>query len=412
VTETRKARLEIGLLFLLFIIILPRQYMDYDMSFWRQWALYIHEHGVSNAYNSGTNYLPVYIYILYAFDLMQGSAEAISRNIWQIKLVPMFFDFLPFFVLCCFRQRLFPFKTPYLFILLNIAYLFNSMIWGQIDSIFTNLCFLAIIVAFRYPVAAILLFLLALNTKLQAIVLLPVLGCVLVYSIRNVKTAVIGLISAIALQTVILLPFLSNGAIDKITAIPIHAVDLFPKLSICAFNIWYIIEPGNPYFIDDKATYFILSYKQIGLILFFGFSAAVLLPLLFRLLRHRRQEMQPDTNTWELLFLSTGLASLYFFYFNSQMHERYAHPIIIFFFFYAVLSKNYIPFILSSIAYFLSLDKCFPDFLPIKHYKIIFASRVIAAWYTVALAYTTIVFIRKFPLLAEWKALRQSEARP
>jgi len=369
--------------------------MDYDMGFWREWALYIHQHGLSNTYNNARiNYFPVYIYALYIFDLLQHTDANIIHHINYIKVVFLCFDFLPIVVLCCFRQKLLSFKIPYLFLLLNIAYLFNSMIWGQLDSIYTNLAFLSIITAVFYPGTGILLYLLALNTKLQAIEFLPVVAIVCLYSIRNIKTVFLALVSVICLQVLIWLPFINTGGISRLFYITTHSVDLYNKLSICAFNIWYLIEPGNPYFINDKDIYFLLSYKTIGLLLFSISGLLVIIPLAKRLWKLRTANLAIDPRTYEMLFLSTGLLCLYFFYFNSQMHERYAHPIIIFFFFYAVASKNYKLYILASIPYLLSLDKCFPDYLPIIHYKIIFASRIIAIWYAAKVVYGSYLFYR------------------
>ena len=111
----------------------------------------------------------------------------------------------------------------------------------------------------------------------------------------------------------------------------------------------------------------------------------------------RKNTLPFNESAYQLLFLSTGLLSLYFFYFNSQMHERYANPIIIFFFFYGVASKNYKLYILASIPYFLSLDKAFsfPDgYLPIVHYKFLFASKVIAIWYTILVVYGSCLYYR------------------
>ena len=139
-----KTRIEVFMLFALYLIILPRAYMDYDMGFWREWALIIHRNGLANTYNSTINYLPIYVYGLYTYDLLQGTEANIIHNINNIKILFVCFDFLPIVVLCCFRQRILSFKIPYLFLLINIAYVFNSMVWGQIDSIYTNLAFLAI----------------------------------------------------------------------------------------------------------------------------------------------------------------------------------------------------------------------------------------------------------------------------
>ena len=391
-SSLKRNRIEILLLFALYLLLLPRAYMAYDMGFWRDWAVAIHRHGLSQAYNNGVNYLPVYLYALYLYDLLQGSEWNIIHNINNIKILFVFFDFLPLFVLCCFRQKIFSFKIPWLYLVLNIAYIFNSMVWGQIDSIYTNLCFLAIVTAFYYPSISVVLYIVALNTKPQAIEFIPVLGIILLYSISNIKILIRAITGAALTQFLLILPFLHNGGISSLWRIVTHSVDLYNKLSISAFNLWYIIVPGNPYFINDKDIFILFSYKTIGLSLFIISSVSVLIPLVRESISLRKKKLLPDSYSYRLVFLCTGLICLYFFYFNSQMHERYANPIIIFFFFYAVVSDNYKLYILASIPYFLSLDKCFPDYLPIVHYKLIYASRIIAIWYTATVIYGTYLY--------------------
>jgi hypothetical protein len=150
-TDLKKARIELALLFTLYVVLLPRVYMVYDMGFWQQWAVTIHRSGLGNAYNSSINYFPIYLYALYFYDLLQGTEANIIHNINNIKILFVAFDFLPLVVLCAFRQRLLQFKIPYLFLLLNVAYVFNSMVWGQIDSIYVNLGFLALVTAVSLP---------------------------------------------------------------------------------------------------------------------------------------------------------------------------------------------------------------------------------------------------------------------
>ncbi len=398
-TSLAKTRIELLLLFILYMFILPRVYMDYDMGFWRQWALYIHQHGITGAYAQGSpiNYLPVFTYGLYLYDLLQGTEANIIHNINNIKILFVCFDFLPLAVLCAFRQKILNFKIPHLFLLLNIAYVFNSMVWGQIDSIYTNLAFLAIITAACYPVTGLVLYLLALNTKQQAIEFLPVIVAVLLYSVRNLKTLFTGILVGVAVQFIILLPFIGNGGVNRLLGFAANSVGLYHNLSISAFNIWYLITAGNPYFINDTDTYFLLSYRSIGLGMFVLAAAAVFFPLLKTLWKQRKANLPFSEETWQTVLLSTGMLCLYFFYFNTQMHERYAHPIIIFFFFYGVVSKNYRLCILASIPYLLSLDKAFsfPDgYLPIVHYKFIYASKVIALWYTATVIYGSYLLYR------------------
>jgi Gpi18-like mannosyltransferase len=405
--DIKKARIELALLFLLFIFIMPTRHMVYDFEFWVNWALKIHQDGITNVYDDPTvNYHPGFLYLLGLYDLIQGSEFYIRENINYIKFFPLIFDFLPVVVLCCFRQRFIGQPIPYLFLLLNIAYLFNTMCWGQVDSIHTNLIFLSLLLAIAYPVASMVLFMLALGTKLQTIVFLPLLVILYVYSVRNIKQALGVAIAAVLTIGLVLTPFIVTGKMPQLWNVVTGAVGFYPKVSVNAFNLWYIIEPDNPYFINDSETYFLLSYKHIGLLLFFIMSGLTLLPLFLRTLRLRKagQRFGPDTK--QLLFLTTGLIALYFFYFNTQMHERYAHPIIIFFFFYAVYSKDYKLYILGSIAYLLSLDKTFQDYLPIVHYKIIFASRVIAIWYTITITYGIYIFFKQYSIRKEYRLLK------
>jgi Gpi18-like mannosyltransferase len=382
-----RSRIEILLLFALYVLLLPRVYMEYDMGFWRDWAVQIHRYGIGNCYDHGLNYFPVFVYALYFYDLLQGTEANIIANINNIKILFVCFDFLPLIVLCCFRQKLLQFKIPYLFLLLNIAYVFNSMVWGQIDSIYANLSFLAILVAIFYPVGGSLLYLMALNTKPQAIEFLPVIGIMLLYSVRNWKTLFYIVLAVAGLQLLLFIPWLGNNGIGKLFSFASHAVDLYNRLSICAFNIWYIIVPHNQYFINDKDTFILISYKATGLIMFSAAAAYIVWPLLKSMWQLRKNKLLPAAINYEYILLGTGLLCLYFFYFNTQMHERYANPIIIFFFFYGVVSRNYKLYILASIPYFLSLDKCFPNYLPVHHYKIIWADKVIALWYTATVIY-------------------------
>jgi Gpi18-like mannosyltransferase len=399
--ETTRARIEIGLIFLLFIFIMPTRYMVLDFEFWRDWALQIHRYGLTSIYDYPTiDYHPFYFYIVWIYDKLQGTEQNIIANLNQLKFFTLFFDFLPIVVLTCFRQRMVNEKIPYLYLLLNIAYLFNTMCWGQVDAIHTNLVFLAVLTAFYYPAIASGLFALALTMKPQAIIFLPILGIIWLYSARSFKTWAGIVLVAAASTLLVLLPYIINGQMGKMMQVVTTAVGRYPYVSVCAFNIWYFIPGINPEHTLDTDTFLVLSYRHCGLLLFFASSAIVLLPFMLRLLHSRKQDLPPDSSLWQQTMLASGLVTLCFFYFNTQMHERYAHAIIIFFFFYGVFSKNYKLYILASIPYLLSLDKCFPDYLPVYHFKIIWASRVIAIWYTLTIGYAFYEYFRRYGTVA------------
>lgn len=377
--------------------------MVYDRQMWIRWALYIHHNGLTNAYSDPTvAYYPVYLYFLYVYDLIKGTDAAIIQDIGQLKYATLVFDFLPVIVLCCFKQNKIKEKIPYLFLLLNIAYLYNTMIWGQMDSIHTALIFLSVLFAFDKPVLGIVLYAIAFCTKPQAIIYLPVITLITLYKLKGARQLFALLFAGVATAAVCLSPFLLAGKGADLVYVATHFVNYFHHTSMGAFNMWYLLLRDSWNTMDYEKIG-PLTYNQVGYILFFGFSAIVLLILLARLLRLKYKNMDADNNTMQLIMLASGLIALYFFYFNTQMHERYSHPMLLFFFFYGVYSRNFKVFFLACIPYALSLEKCYPNYFPIPHYKIIFAAKIIGVWYTLLLAYATYELLRQYKLRLEWK---------
>lgn len=403
----KENRILLAALLLMYIIVLPREYMLLDFEYWTNWAVYIYKNGIVNVYDNPfmVDYHPIYLYVLDLFGKIQGSTINIVQNINYIKLFPLAFDFLPIVVLCAFRQRFINKDIPYLFLLLNIAYLYSSMIWGQVDSVYVNLVFLAVIVGFTRPVLSSVIFALALGTKLQAIMYLPLLFIVWVYAAKNYKT-VIGILLGIGVTlAIIAAPFIIAGNGDKLLHVVTSAVGRYPQVSISGFNIWYLIYSGNPNHTVDTETYFLLSFKNWGFLLFFGLSGYTLLIALLHTIKEKLTNNGTEA-LMKMMMLTGALITLYFYYFNTQMHERYAHAIIIFLFFYGVFSKNYKLYILASIPYFLSLEKTLPNFLPIAHPKILFASKVIAILYTLTIGYAMYEFFRQYKLKDGINAVR------
>ena len=89
----------------------------------------------------------------------------------------------------------------------------------------------------------------------------------------------------------------------------------------------------------------------------------------------------------EKALLSASLIPLIFFFFNTQMHERYSHPAFIFLVSYAILYKKFIPYFTGSLAHFLSLEYIH------RHYNLgvydlfFFKTTFIACLYLFTIAY-------------------------
>lgn len=409
IQDIKRARIITGLLFLLLAIMVPRAAMQFDREYWVDWALYIHRHDLANIYQDPmADYHPLYYYIIQVYDWFQTSEAGIVNNIHYLKIITLVFDFLPVVALCCFRQRIVDLRIPYLFLLLNIAYLFNTYIWGQVDSIYTCFVFFALLLGFSRPVWSALFFALALAMKPQPIVFLPMVGIAWLYGAKSLRTWLSMFFVISITWFIVVLPFTLSGNLPLLWHVLTTNVGRYPRVAVGAFNIWYLIIGNEAYNTMDSQTFFILSYKQAGLLLFLISSGLALLPLLFRVLQFRSRKAAINNDTLQMLMLAAGLITLFFFYFNTQMHERYVHPVILFFFFYGVFSKNYKLYVLVSIPYFLSLDKLFPDYLPVVHYKFIWASRVIALWYTATLIYATWEYFKQYKPGEEYRSLREA----
>jgi hypothetical protein len=220
---------------------------------------------------------------------------------------------------------------------------------------------------------------------------------------QSVKTLLVSVGAAAVLQTIILLPFIFGNdpnAVNRIISINIHAVDFYPVVSLNAYNLWFLLIDA-PYLdqVPDTLRYGALTYKQWGLLFFFLAALLALFPLFIQSLRNLKQrQVFTEANTG-LVMLSFGIIPLVFCYFNTQMHERYWHPAVLFLAAYGFVSRNYLLYVLVSVAYFLNLERILAH-LNLKRYHIlIFDARFIAGLFTLVI------------LLALWYIYRQAQFR-
>src|SRR4051812_47655301 len=91
----RIAWLIVVLLFAFITFLMPAFHgHEGDQWAWRTWAVYMYEHGLYNAYSSGTDYTPLYQYFLWLFGKIMGSVPRIESHIRSARAFTLFFDFL------------------------------------------------------------------------------------------------------------------------------------------------------------------------------------------------------------------------------------------------------------------------------------------------------------------------------
>ncbi|MGE0479545.1 MAG: NPCBM/NEW2 domain-containing protein [Phycisphaerae bacterium] len=218
--------------------------------------------------------------------------------------------------------------------LLNPLALYNGAYWGQVDAVYTALVLAALIAARRQCWRTAGVFAAAaLGAKFQSIAFLPliVFEAYRAGAWRAVGHKALGFAAA---AVVILAPFAFQGVLSEaLQRSYVHVVGQYHELSRSAFNVWFLggattavdtvppaavlrlVADGRDEFPVAESRLLHLTWRRISLVVF-ALSVAVVLSL---------YSLRPGA---ERLFGAAGLLGLCFFLFPTEMHERYAFPVI------------------------------------------------------------------------------------
>lgn len=334
-----------------------------DMTFWLDWSNLISEKGLTSIYDDGrVNYFPAYLYFLKFHTWIQGNPTDIQDNLYTLKYYTLVFDVFGALAAIWFVKDMNKKVFCFLLMMLNVAYFYNTAIWGQVDAIFSFWGFFAIILALeKRPVLSVLSLLMALNFKLQAVVFIPVLGLLLLPQyLEKYKRFFYTIGSIIILQGLIISPFLLSGKISQVLGVLTSLVGFYPNPSLGAFNVWFLLMPNvdveGMFNLTDQIVFGFFTLKQWGLLMFVVAVCISLLPFIKAYKNKYLKKMEFHIPR-EQVFLSMALIALSFYFFNTQMHERYAHPVLLSLATYSILSWNWKPMILFSIAYGMNLER-------------------------------------------------------
>ncbi len=348
--------------FLFQAIFAPSYSLEFDRYCFHSWCNYIFEHGLSQAYHNSNpefNYPPLISYPLFLFGKLAGNQINIDRYFRLFKAFPLLFDFIAAVLIARFSDN---HKRQILFLLLLIAnpiFLYNSYCWGQYDAVLSTLVFISFLFILKEKLIwGILFFVLAINFKVQAIIFAPPLLMLSFYKFWG-KLHLLDVLratsAAVVLQVIIVLPFLLTGEITGVVKAVIGSVDFYPVVSFNAYNVWYFLLGEQAFHLSDKTEWYGVSYKYWGLIMFCCFSFFTLLPLFTSAVSTflSKRKIQSDRNT---LLITFALIPLLFFYFNTQMHERYPHPAFVFIALFAFTNRKFFLFGIMCLAYLGNLE--------------------------------------------------------
>ncbi len=388
-------------IYLFVLFLLPEFCHPYDSSCWANWASQLQEQGFVSAYDktSDINYLPLYLYILKGFSYLITDGQ-FYPNVYRLKAITWMFDIMSILLLCSMVKLESKRLRYFIFGILNVGFFYNTIIWSQVDGILACFVFSSFYFAYyKRAFLSIILFILGLNFKLQAIIYAPVL-LVLWLPELKVKTLILFVFAALLLQCIIILPFVINGNAKNIWLVAFNSVDNSKVVSMNAFNLWYLFLKGNLMEIPDNLPIlFGYTWRSIGLGLFCFFSTMVCLPLYLNVYKARILKHAVSFDL-KLLLLSMTLMCYVFFFFNTQMHERYIHPAIIFLTALAFIFNKklyWVIWLLVSLNYACSLEYVC-DYLLLDKYKLmVFTPPFIAKVYTLGLMLLLYVWYKALP---------------
>lgn len=285
----------------------------FDLNLFRQWASAAAE-GLTSFYTaSGSDYPPLYIYVLYGIGKLIGSAALSPYAILFLKLPSILADIATAYLLYRIaKPRL---RTEIglgiaAFYMFNPAVFINSTFWGQVDSFFTLLVVLGVYFISQNKLGwASMLMTAAVLMKPQGMIFLPVLGFALLSS-RSMKLWLKAAVSAIATAVVVILPFAWGKEPLWIVKLYASTIGEYPYASVNAFNFFSFLGANYK---SDQSTLLLLSYSTWGMIFI------VLITLFSGWLYLRSKNLR-----WAAAIALVQIAGV--FTFASSMHERYLFP--------------------------------------------------------------------------------------
>jgi hypothetical protein len=211
---------------------------------------------------------------------------------------------------------------------------------------------------------------------------LPLLLYVLALHFERKQLVKIGisLFCALLLQFLIISPFYFNGDFDKLWNVIENSVGKFPHITMNAYNFWALLVDSKNFFDSDADQFWLFSYKSWGLLLFLSSSFMALIIPLVRVFKKLILGKSLNNSLNEILLLG-AIIPLLFFFFNTQMHERYSHPAFIFITIYSLLNRKIHILVIPSIAYFLNLEDVLQAFNTQNYSTLIYTPFFIALLY-------------------------------
>ncbi|HMB45261.1 MAG TPA: hypothetical protein VKL21_05520 [Candidatus Methanoperedens sp.] len=291
----------------------------YDIWTFKTWSRWVYYTGFAHFYNSiRSDYPPFYIYFLWAIGTFYKSFLSFSFDIdspvftFLIKMPAMIADIFTAFLIFLIIRRYGSFRLAFLSMIsysFNPAIIYDSAIWGQVDSVYTLFFMLALMLFVSdKPMHSGVCLALAILTKPQSLVLLPLFALFVIRKHSIFTSAKVAAVSCAAF-VVVALPFYLDTSIFDLFRLYSSSYIQYPYTSLNAFNIWAFTGMFQP----DETKFLLMTYRMWGYLLF----GMIFIYVVYFTLKNK-DDMS--------IYISSAILFFAFFMFFTRMHERYLFP--------------------------------------------------------------------------------------
>ncbi|MCX9012920.1 MAG: hypothetical protein OIN66_17600 [Candidatus Methanoperedens sp.] len=297
------------------------QFEGHWMDIWhfKEWSRAAYLNGFTYFYTSvWSDYPPFYIYILWlvgaVYKLFFSFSFDMNTPVFAIllKIPANAMDITAAFLIFSIVKKYKGFRIAFptmLFYAFNPAIVYNSAVWGQVDSVFTLFILLTLMFfVSRRPELAGVSMAIAILTKPQSLLLLPLFAILIVKNHKLLKLTKIFVISA-AIFIILALPFYFRSSLFLLIKAYGAAYNEYSFTSLNAFNLWAFSGFQKP----DSMVFFFLSYRVWSYILF---------GLLFVYVAYKTVKNEDKKS----VYFATAVIFFGFFMLFTRIHERYLFP--------------------------------------------------------------------------------------
>lgn len=311
-----------------------------DQNLFVQWMNALRQYGLGTVYihDPNINYPPLFLLFMQGYAaFLHGFGITIQAGQLSFKSLLIVLDLVAGIAVFGWslgkEKAIVRWGLLCLFVL-NPALIVNSSIWGQVDILNGMLMAGALLTFLASPILAGILFVLALLTKLQAIVIAPVFGLYLLKSLwqRNIKPLIHMTIGAVIPVIGVAIYFASYGGLQAmLKSAYMSAVGLYTQVTLNALNIWFYVVGTVPTTIDTAKLWNIISLRNLGFIL-----------LLLAVIYTGIYLWKCRTITTAILLKAGVWISFAFFMLPTEIHERYSIPALILILLVTMLDRKWI----------------------------------------------------------------------